>query len=120
MGRRSCESRAVGEVTPGIPTRVPQTAPPAPAGFPGNPPGRELAGGAAVRAFVIRNGFGLDNLGFEDRPDPKPGPGQVAVRVRAASLNYRDLLMAKGQYNPRLPMPRVLGSDGAGEVAAVG
>jgi NADPH:quinone reductase-like Zn-dependent oxidoreductase len=73
-----------------------------------------------VRAFVIRNGFGLDNLGFEDRPEPAPGPGQVAVRVRATSLNYRDLLMAKGQYNPRLPMPRVPGSDGAGEVVAVG
>jgi NADPH:quinone reductase-like Zn-dependent oxidoreductase len=73
-----------------------------------------------VRAFVIRNGFGLDNLAFEDRPDPTPGPGQVVMRTRAASLNFRDLLIAKGQYNPRLPMPRVLGSDGAGEVVAVG
>src|SRR4051812_40225391 len=84
------------------------------------PPGRELAGGTAMRAFVIRNGFGLENLGFEDRPDPTLGPGQVAVRVRAAALNFRDLLMAKGQYTPRLPLPRVLGSDGAGEGAAVG
>jgi NADPH:quinone reductase-like Zn-dependent oxidoreductase len=44
----------------------------------------------------------------------------VLVRVRAASLNYRDLLVAKGQYNPKLQFPRVLGSDAAGEVVAVG
>lgn len=73
-----------------------------------------------MKAFVIRSAFGLENLAVEDRPDPVPGPGQVLVRVRAASLNYRDLLIAKGQYNPKLKFPRVLGSDAAGEVAAVG
>lgn len=73
-----------------------------------------------MKAFAISSGFGLDNLGFLDRPDPTPGPGQVLVRVRAASLNYRDLLVAKGHYNPRLQFPRVLGSDAAGEVVAVG
>jgi len=73
-----------------------------------------------VKAIAIQNGFGLDNLVLVDRPDPTPGPGQVLVRVRAASLNYRDLLVAKGQYNPRLQFPRVLGSDAAGEVVAVG
>jgi NADPH:quinone reductase-like Zn-dependent oxidoreductase len=73
-----------------------------------------------MKTFAIQNGFGLENLGFLDRPDPTLGAGQVLVRVRAASLNYRDLLIAKGQYNPRLQLPRVLGSDGAGEVVAVG
>ncbi|MBA4067349.1 MAG: NAD(P)-dependent alcohol dehydrogenase [Isosphaera sp.] len=73
-----------------------------------------------MRALVIQNAFGLDNLAFADRPDPAPGPGEVLVRVRAASLNYRDLMIAKGQYNPKLKMPRVLGSDAAGEVVAVG
>ncbi len=73
-----------------------------------------------MRAFVIRGGFGFDSLTHEDRPDPVPGPGQVLVRVRAASLNYRDLLVARGEYNPKLPLPRVLGSDAAGEVVAVG
>jgi NADPH:quinone reductase-like Zn-dependent oxidoreductase len=73
-----------------------------------------------VRALAIQNGFGLDNLALLDRPDPTPGPGQVLVRVRAASLNYRDLMVAKGQYNPRIAFPRVLGSDAAGEVVAVG
>lgn len=73
-----------------------------------------------MKAFAISSGFGLDNLDFLNRPDPTPGPGQVLVRVRAASLNYRDLLVAKGHYNPRLQFPRVLGSDAAGEVVAVG
>ncbi len=73
-----------------------------------------------MKAFVLRDGFGLDHLTHEDRPDPTPGPGQVLVRVRAASLNYRDLMVARGEYNPKLPLPRVLGSDGAGEVVAVG
>lgn len=73
-----------------------------------------------MQAFVIRGGFGLGHLALESRPDPAPGPGQVLVRIRAASLNYRDLLVARGEYNPRLPLPRVLGSDGAGEVVAAG
>jgi NADPH:quinone reductase-like Zn-dependent oxidoreductase len=73
-----------------------------------------------VKALVIQGAFGLENLAFEERPQPAPGPGQVLVRVRAASLNYRDLLIARGQYNPKLKFPRVLGSDAAGEVAAVG
>ena len=73
-----------------------------------------------MRAFAVQSGFGLDQLGFLDQPDPSAGPGQVLVKVRAASLNYRDLLIARGQYNPRLSFPRVLGSDAAGEVLAVG
>lgn len=73
-----------------------------------------------MKAFAITNEFGLNHLGFLDRPEPTPGPGQVLVRIRAASLNYRDLLIAKGLYNPRLQLPRVLGSDAAGEVVAVG
>ena len=72
-----------------------------------------------MRAWTIPS-FGLDNLRLEDRPEPTPGPGQVALAVRAVSLNYRDLLIVKGQYNPRLPLPRVPCSDAAGEVVAVG
>jgi NADPH:quinone reductase-like Zn-dependent oxidoreductase len=73
-----------------------------------------------VKALVIQNGFGLENLAVVERPDPTPGPGQVLLRVRAAALNFRDLLLAKGMYNPKLAFPRVLGSDAAGEIAAVG
>jgi NADPH:quinone reductase-like Zn-dependent oxidoreductase len=64
--------------------------------------------------------FALDALTVAERPDPRPGPGQVLIRVRACSLNYRDLLIIKGLYNKKLPLPLVPLSDGAGEVAAVG
>ncbi len=72
-----------------------------------------------MKSWVIPS-FGLENIACVDRPEPTPGPGEVLVRVRAASLNYRDLMIAKGQYNPRMLLPRVLCSDASGEVAAVG
>lgn len=72
-----------------------------------------------MRAWEIPR-FGLDALALVERPDPEPGPGQAVVRMRAASLNYRDWLMLTGEYNPRQPLPLVPCSDGAGEVEAVG
>jgi NADPH:quinone reductase-like Zn-dependent oxidoreductase len=73
-----------------------------------------------MRAVKIDPAFGLENLKFVESDVPTPGPGQVLVRVRAVSLNYRDLMTVKGQYNPRQPLPLVPLSDGAGEVEAVG
>jgi NADPH:quinone reductase-like Zn-dependent oxidoreductase len=64
--------------------------------------------------------FGVDSLEFVERPTPQPGPGEVLVRVHAISFNYRDLLMVKGLYNPKLKLPRIPCSDGAGELIAVG
>jgi len=64
--------------------------------------------------------FGVDYLEFAERPTPQPGPGEVLVRVHAISINYRDLLMVKGFYNPKLKLPRIPCSDGAGEISAVG
>lgn len=73
-----------------------------------------------MKAVVLDPAFGLENLAVVERADPTPGAGQILVRVRATSLNYRDLLIVKGLYNPKLVMPRILGSDAAGEVVAVG
>ena len=73
-----------------------------------------------MKVFEIRDAFGLDNLVQADRPEPVPGYRQVLIKVRALSLNYRDLLMVKGLYNPGLRLPLVPFSDGAGDVVAVG
>lgn len=73
-----------------------------------------------MKVYEIRDGFGLDKLVYAERPDPVPGPLQVRVRVKATSLNYRDLMMVEGRYNPRQKLPLVPNSDGAGVVDAVG
>lgn len=73
-----------------------------------------------MQVIAVCERFGLDALKRVERPDPTPGPGQVVVRVQAASLNYRDLLMVQGRYNPRQPLPFVPVSDGVGTVVAVG
>lgn len=73
-----------------------------------------------MRAVEIHGAFGLDNLVLADRPDPRPGPGQVLVRLRAASINYRDLLTVEGKYNPKQKLPLIPCSDGAGEVVEAG
>jgi NADPH:quinone reductase-like Zn-dependent oxidoreductase len=72
-----------------------------------------------MRAWQISS-FGIDSLEFVELPTPQPGPEEVLVRIRAISINYRDLLMVKGLYNPKLKLPRIPCSDGAGEVEAVG
>jgi NADPH:quinone reductase-like Zn-dependent oxidoreductase len=72
-----------------------------------------------MRAWQISS-FGIDSLELAERPASAPGPGEVQVGVRAVSFNYRDLMMIKGLYNPKLKLPRIPCSDGAGEVVAVG
>lgn len=72
-----------------------------------------------MKAYEIQS-FGIDNLALVERSVPEPGPYQVLVKMHAWSLNYRDLMTVKGSYNPRLKLPQVPLSDGAGEVVAVG
>jgi len=72
-----------------------------------------------MRAYRFSS-FGLDKLECVDSDVNDPGPGEVAVDVSAISLNYRDLLVIQGLYNPKLPLPATPVSDGAGVVAAVG
>ena len=72
-----------------------------------------------MRAYEIAE-FGIDGLRAVDRERPVAGTGEVVVRFHAVSLNYRDLMMVKGLYNPNLRMPIVPCSDGAGEVFEVG
>ncbi|WP_133123424.1 zinc-dependent alcohol dehydrogenase family protein, partial [Methylobacterium frigidaeris] len=72
-----------------------------------------------MKAFVVRKPGGLDRLEIAERPDPgAPGRGEIRVAIHATSLNFHDLLVASG----RSPAEdgRVLMSDGAGLVEAVG
>lgn len=71
-------------------------------------------------AFRLTEAWGIDELSFDTVPVASPGPGEVLVNIKAVSLNYRDLMVVKGTYAANLPKPRVIGSDGAGEVVAVG
>jgi NADPH:quinone reductase-like Zn-dependent oxidoreductase len=64
--------------------------------------------------------FGLENLRRADCIPLEPGAHEVMIRIRAVSLNFRDLLVMQGKYNPRMKLPRVPVSDGAGEVVSVG
>lgn len=72
-----------------------------------------------MKVYEIQQ-FGIENLARVERETPEPKETEVLIKMRAASLNYRDLMMVKGVYNPKLKLPLVPFSDGAGEVVAVG
>jgi NADPH:quinone reductase-like Zn-dependent oxidoreductase len=73
-----------------------------------------------LRAWRYIGGLGAENLKIVELPDPSPGPGQAVVRVRACSINYRDLAVMRGAYGAGVKPPLIPLSDGAGEVVAVG
>ncbi|AUX39982.1 NADPH:quinone oxidoreductase [Sorangium cellulosum] len=73
-----------------------------------------------MKAWIVEGKFGIASLKLAEREAPRPRAGEVLVRVRAASINYRDLMVIDGVYNPTQPLPFIPVSDGAGEVVAVG
>jgi NADPH:quinone reductase-like Zn-dependent oxidoreductase len=73
-----------------------------------------------MRRYTFEQASGIEALKTGEGEIPKPGPGQLLVRMKAASLNYRDLLVVCGNYSRNLPLPMVPLSDGAGEIAATG
>ncbi len=72
-----------------------------------------------MKAYEIQH-FGINNLAMVEREDPLPKAGQVLIKFHAASLNYRDFMVVTGTYNPKMKLPAIPFSDGAGEVAAIG
>ena len=72
-----------------------------------------------MKAYEVQE-FGLDRLALVDRPTPEPAAGEVLVKFHAASLNYRDIMIVSGTYNPKMKLPTIPISDGAGKIAAVG
>lgn len=73
-----------------------------------------------MRAYEIVGDGGVDALALNERPSPRPGPGEVLVRMRANSINYRDLVTIENAAARGIPFPRIPNSDGAGDVVAVG
>lgn len=74
-----------------------------------------------MKVFEIRGDWGFDHLQLGSRPDPQPGPDQVLLRMKAASLNFRDLVVPNrgyGAFTGNLPLIPL--SDGVGEVIEVG
>jgi NADPH:quinone reductase-like Zn-dependent oxidoreductase len=72
-----------------------------------------------MKRWHIEQSYGLEHLKIADAPDPTPGPGQIVVAMRAASLNQRDLMTIKGVAGS-FNLPLIPFSDGAGEVVAIG
>ena len=69
-----------------------------------------------MKCYELQGPGGVDALALVDKPVPQAGPGEVLVRLKAATLNYRDLLTVKGGYGSRQKFPLVPVSDGAGVV----
>ena len=72
-----------------------------------------------MKAYEIEQ-FGIDNLRIVERETPLPAAGEVLVKLNAASVNYRDVMVVSGTYNPRMKLPATPFSDGAGEVIEIG
>ena len=73
-----------------------------------------------MRAIVCRSYGPPENLVLDDVPEPVPAPGQILVRVRAAAVNFPDVLFIAGKYQIKIPPPFIPGNEIAGEVIAAG
>jgi NADPH:quinone reductase len=73
-----------------------------------------------VKAMLCRAYGPPESLELTELPEPTPGPGEVVVRVRAAAVNFPDVLFMSGGYQVKVPPPFAPGSEFAGEVHAVG
>jgi NADPH2:quinone reductase len=73
-----------------------------------------------LHAWLCENPIGVEALVWRELPDPLPGPGEVLLEIRAASLNFPDLLIVQNKYQVKPSLPFVPGSEYAGVVKAVG
>lgn len=73
-----------------------------------------------MRAWVCETPTGVAALRWTDLPTPEPGPGEVRIAVKAASLNFPDALIIENKYQVKPPLPFVPGSEFSGVVEAVG
>src|ERR1700749_2871481 len=74
-----------------------------------------------MRAVVVEAlGPNYEGVVIRDIPVPSPGPGEVLVKVRAAAVNFPDLLQTRGEYQHKPALPFVAGMEAAGEIIGVG
>jgi NADPH:quinone reductase-like Zn-dependent oxidoreductase len=73
-----------------------------------------------MKSYHASSGSGIDGLTLREHAEPRPGPREVLVRVRANSLNFRELSVLRGTYPLPVKPDVVMGADGAGEIAAAG
>lgn len=73
-----------------------------------------------MHAWLCENPIGVEALQWKELPDPAPGAGEVRIAIRAASLNFPDILIVQNKYQMKPPLPFVPGSEYAGVVEAVG
>jgi NADPH2:quinone reductase len=73
-----------------------------------------------MQAWLCENPVGVDALAWKDLPTPQPAAGQVLIEIKAASLNFPDLLIVQNKYQMKPVLPFVPGSEYAGVVQAVG
>ena len=73
-----------------------------------------------MHAWLCENPTGVDALSWKDLPTPVPGAGEVLIEIKAASLNFPDLLIVQNKYQMKPPLPFVPGSEYAGVVQALG
>ena len=74
-----------------------------------------------MRAAVVHEHGALEKIVLEESyPEPEAAPGWVKLRVRAAAINYHDLFTRRGMPGIKVPLPIIIGSDVAGEIADLG
>ena len=73
-----------------------------------------------MQAWLCENPVGADALQWKELPTPRPKAGEVLIEIKAASLNFPDLLIVQNKYQIKPPLPFVPGSEYAGVIAAVG
>ena len=69
-----------------------------------------------MKAYEILGAGGVDALSMSERSEPNPGRGEVKIRIRASSINYRDLVTIEDPIARKLSLPCIPNSDGEGEV----